>query len=69
MLKEMDLYRQIAVIILIVGGICWGLVGIFNVFLLTSIFGVALGRILYIIVFLAAVYLCYEIYLEKFKKP
>lgn len=69
MLKEFDLYTQIALIIVIVGGICWGLVGLFNLYLITGILGVLLGRIIYIVVGVAAGWLCYQIYLEKMKKP
>lgn len=67
MLKEFDLYNQIALIIVIVGGILWALVGLFNLDLLTAIFG-GLARLLYIIVGVAAGWLCYQIYLEKMKK-
>ncbi len=67
MLKELDLYSQIALIIVLVGGILWGLVGLFNFYLLTVILG-GLGRILYIVVGVAAGWLCYQIYLEKMKK-
>ena len=68
MLKGLDIYSQVAFIIVIVGGIFWGIIGIFDFFLVTAIFGGALGRIIYVIVGLAACYLCYEIYLEKTKK-
>jgi uncharacterized protein len=67
MLKELDLYSQIALIIVLVGGILWGLVGLFNFYLLTAILD-GLARILYIIVGVAAGWLCYQIYLEKMKK-
>lgn len=69
MVKEMDFYSQIAFYVLIVGGICWGLVGLFNVYLVTAILGSLLGRIIYIAVGVAAGWFCYKIYLEKFKKP
>lgn len=64
MLKELDQYSQIAVIICIVGGILWLLAGLTG-FYLADIFGGFLGRILYIIVGAAACWLCYQIYLEK----
>lgn len=67
-MKELDLYAFIALIIVLVGGICWGLVGLFNIYLITGIFGNLLGRLLYIIVGVAAGYLAYLVYLEKFKK-
>jgi uncharacterized membrane protein YuzA (DUF378 family) len=67
MLKEMDMYSQIAFVLVVVGGILWGLFGLFNVNLLTSLFG-GLGRLLYLIIGVGAGWLCYKIYLEKFKK-
>jgi uncharacterized membrane protein YuzA (DUF378 family) len=68
MFKEMDLYTQIAFILVLVGGILWGLVGLFNIQLVTSIFGDILGRLIYIIVGVGAGWLCYQIYMEKMKK-
>lgn len=68
MLKEMDLYTQIAFILVLVGGICWGLVGLFNFQLVTAILGEVLGRIIYVIVGVGAGWLCYQIYVEKMKK-
>lgn len=51
----------IALILVIVGGLNWGLVGLFNFDLVAAIFGAgsALSRIVYIIVDLAAVYMVY----------
>jgi uncharacterized protein len=68
MLKEMDLYSQIAFILVLVGGICWGFAGLFNVYLVTGILGNLLGRLVYIIVGVGAGWLCYQIYKEKMKK-
>jgi uncharacterized membrane protein YuzA (DUF378 family) len=68
MLKEMDMYSQIAFILVLIGGICWGLAGLLNVFLVTAIFGELIGRIVYIAVGVGAGWLCYKIYLEKVKK-
>jgi hypothetical protein len=68
-MEKLDMYGWVALIIVLVGGICWALVGLFNVFLVTSIFGHVLGRIIYIIVGIATIYLCYLLYLEKVKKP
>jgi len=67
-MKELNLYGFIALIIVLVGGICWGLAGLFDIFIITKIFGNLLGRLIYIIVGVAAGYLCYLIYLEKAKK-
>lgn len=51
----------IAIILVIVGGLNWGLVGLFDVDLVEMIFGSIeiLQRIIYIVVGLAAVYLIY----------
>ena len=67
-MKDLNLYGQIALIILIVGGLNWGLVGLFNVNIISGILGNLLGRLIFIIVGVAAGYFCYLIYLEKFKK-
>ena len=67
MLREMDLYTRIAFILVLVGGICWGLVGLFNFYLVTGILGNLLGRVVYIIVGVATGWLCYQLYLEKTK--
>ena len=68
MLREMDLYTQIAFILVLIGGICWGIVGLFNFELVTSILGNLIGRLIYIIVGVSAGWLCYQIYIEKIKK-
>lgn len=67
-MKDLTLYGWIALVIVIIGGINWGLVGLFNVNIVTSILGNMLGRLVFIIVGVAAGYLCYLIYLEKSKK-
>lgn len=68
MLKEYDLYTQIALIIVIIGGICWGLVGLFNFYLISGVLGNLLARLIYIVVGVAAGWLCYKIYLDYMKK-
>lgn len=67
-MKDLSLYGWIALIIVLVGGINWGLVGIFNLNIVTGIFGDMLGRLIFIVVGAAAAYLCYLVYLEKMKK-
>lgn len=67
-MKDFDLYTWIAFILVIVGGINWGLVGLFNVNLVSAILGDLLGRLIFIVVGVGAGYLCYLIYLQKFKK-
>jgi uncharacterized membrane protein YuzA (DUF378 family) len=51
----------IALILVIVGGLNWGLVGLFDFNLVDSIFGVGstLSRIIYILVGIAALYMIY----------
>ena len=51
--------RKLILILMIIGGINWGLVGFFNYNLVSSIFGVKLeviSRIIYAVVGLAALY-------------
>lgn len=50
--------KQLANILLIVGGLNWGLVGLFNFDLVATIFGTMtlLSRIVYVVVGVAAVY-------------
>lgn len=67
-MKDLNLYGWIALILVIVGGINWLLVGLFGLDIVTSILGNMLGRLIFIIVGAAALYLCYLIYLEKAKK-
>lgn len=67
-MKDLTLYKWIALILVIIGGINWGLVGLFNTDIVTSIFGMMLGRLIFIIVGAAAVFLCYNLYLERTKK-
>lgn len=69
MISNFKLYDSIALIIVIIGGINWGLVGLLQLNLISAIFGFGLlARLIYIIVGIAAGYLCYLIYLEKTKK-
>ena len=51
----------IALILVIVGGLNWGLVGLFDFDLVAAIFGAGstLSRIIYILVSLAALYMIY----------
>lgn len=67
-MKEYNLYGWIAFILVLVGGLNWGIYGIFGGDLITGIFGNLLGRLIFIIVGGAAGYLCYLVYLDKFKK-
>jgi len=55
----MKALKTIALILVIVGGLNWGLVGLFNFDLVATIFGAmfAISRIVYVLVGLSAVYL------------
>ncbi len=54
----MKTLKIIAIILVIVGGLNWGLVGLFNFDLVAAIFGAmtSLSRIVYTLVGLAAIY-------------
>lgn len=61
-------YSFVAYILVLIGGINWGLVGLFGINLITAILGILLSRLLFIIVGVAAGYLCYLLYKEKTQK-
>jgi len=67
--KRMKNVNVIALVLLIVGGLNWGLVGIFNFDLVAAIFGdmSILSRIVYIVVGICAVY-CISIISPLLKK-
>jgi len=56
--SRMNVLDWLALILLIVGGLNWGLVGAFNIDLVASLFGEGSGisRIVYILVGLAAIW-------------
>ena len=58
-MKKLNAFDWLAVVLVIVGGLNWGLVGIFNFDLVATIFGdmSGLARVVYALVGLAAVYL------------
>ena len=64
-MKDIKLLSMIAAIIVLVGGVNCGLIGLLQLDLFTGIVGHALGRLLFLIVGLAAGYL---IYLKVTKK-
>jgi len=57
--KEKDIVSWTALILLIVGGLNWGLVGLIKLDLVAQIFGdsTVLSRIIYLLVGISAVYL------------
>ncbi len=58
-MKKLNVLDWIALILVIIGGLNWGLVGIFNFDLVATIFGAMsiIARIVYILVALSALYL------------
>ena len=60
---KMSWLDKLAIILLVIGGLNWGLVGVFNYNLVGSIFGMGsmLSNIVYDIVGLAALYEIYAI--------
>ena len=58
---KINILDWVAIVLVIVGGLNWGLVGAFNFDLVATIFGAmsALSRIVYVLVGLAAIYLIY----------
>jgi uncharacterized membrane protein YuzA (DUF378 family) len=58
-LKKLNVLDWITLILVIVGGLNWGLVGFFEFDLVAAIFGVMgiISRIVYILVGLSAIYL------------
>ncbi len=64
-MKDHELLLKIAVIILIVGGLNWGLVGLFKFNLVEAIFGNTLSRIIYIVVGAAATAKLYFMFFAK----
>jgi uncharacterized membrane protein YuzA (DUF378 family) len=62
---NVKLLAQISAVIVLVGAINWGLIGLLNLNLIGGILGHILGRLVYIVVGVAAGYL---IYLKAVKK-
>lgn len=67
MLKSWNLYSYVCFILLLVGGIDLGLYGILGVNIFHAILGNFLGRILCLVIGIAAGYLIYLLVLEKKK--
>jgi uncharacterized membrane protein YuzA (DUF378 family) len=57
----------IATILLVIGGLNWGLVGLLNFNLVDSIFGAAslISKVVYILVGLSAVYVGWKTFVKK----
>ncbi len=58
-MKNLNVYDWIALVLVIIGGLNWGLFGLFNLDLVKFIFGdfSIISRVVYVLVGLAAVYL------------
>lgn len=67
MAKEKGPHDWVAIVLLIIGGLNWGLVGIFNLDLVETIFGSIawLQKTVYIVVGIAALYMIYYHYSDK----
>jgi uncharacterized protein len=63
-MKRMSTADLIALILVIIGGINWGLVGAFDYNLVDSLFGMgsAISKVIYILVGLAALYMLYPLF-------
>ena len=59
MTMRMNVWDWIAMVVVVIGGLNWGLVGLFDIDLIAAIFGPlsAVSRIIYTIVGLGAVYI------------
>ncbi len=59
--STMNALDWVAMVLLIVGGLNWGLVGLFNVDLVAALFGTqsALSRVVYVLVGVSALYSIY----------
>ena len=60
MAKEMSTVSWIAFILLVIGGLNWALVGLFNFNLVMTIFGDLLSRIIYVLVGISAIYMIFS---------
>lgn len=58
-MNKFNAWDWVAFVLLVIGGLNWGLVGIFNFDLVATIFGVmsVVARIVYILVGLSAIYM------------
>lgn len=62
-MKSLNVLDWIAIILLIIGGLNWGLVGIFSWDLVAAIFGdmSVVSRIIYILVGLSGIYILFSL--------
>lgn len=55
-MKNLHTLNVIAVVLLLIGGLNWGLIGLFNTDLVGMIFGDAISRIIFVLIGIAALY-------------
>ena len=69
-MANMGILDRLAILLLIIGGLNWGLVGLFDFNLVDAIFGTmsGLSRIIYIVVGVAAIYSIYILFTRKKKQ-
>ena len=60
-MKNAHVIQTIAMILLLVGGVNWGLVGLFDLDLVTRIFGESLSRVIFVLVGISALYRLFEV--------
>ena len=60
-MKHLNTFDWVALILLMVGGVNWGMIGVFNVDLVSGLFGAMslLTRIIFVMVGLAAIHTVY----------
>lgn len=59
-MKNLNFFDWASIVLLVVGGLNWGIIGLFNINVVGTIFGNDLGlipRIIYVLVGIAAIYL------------
>jgi uncharacterized protein len=59
-MKNSHIIHTIALVLLFIGGINWGLVGLFDLDLVTRIFGESLSRMIFVLVGVAALVRLFE---------
>ncbi len=66
-MKNLGPWETLFFILLIIGGLNWALVGLFNFNLVAAIFGdnSLLSRLVYILVGISAIYILYRIFSNK----
>jgi uncharacterized membrane protein YuzA (DUF378 family) len=60
-MKNLTVFDGVALLVLVIGGINWGLISIFNVDIVSTLFGVmtTLTRVVYVLVGVSALYTVY----------